>query len=309
MYTNNLVIGLLGPTASGKTDLACKLAEIYPIDIISVDSSMIYKGLDIGTAKPSKGIQQLYPHKLIDIRVVTDIYSVGEFIKDVLHEIRQSLANNRLPLLVGGTMMYFNALQNGIAALPEANSVIRQEILKRSLRHGWVALHAELESFDKESFQRIKPTDHQRIQRAHEVYILTQRPLSSFKASTPEYEFKLELLGLMPEDRNELHVKIANRFKDMLSQGLIAEVEGFFNREDISLELPAMRSVGYRQVWEYLEGKASHTEMLEQAIYATRQLAKRQYTWLRNWEDIQILSEPYLIMEFVKKLTSRYELT
>lgn len=291
---------ILGPTASGKTELACKIADNFPVDIISVDSSMIYKELNIGTAKPDRNLLVKYPHKLIDIRNVTDIYSVGDFILDAVREIKASFANGRVPLLVGGTMMYFHALQNGIAVLPEADKKIRETILAKAENIGWSALHDELSSFDKVSYCKLEPMDKQRVQRAHEVFMLTGKPLSSFVAKKPGYSFDIDFLAIMPRIREHLHERIANRFNDMLKKGLVEEVQHLYAMPGVSLDLPAIRSVGYRQVWQYLSGDYDYTTMCERSVAATRQLAKRQLTWIRNWDELTVFTELSTVEDYIK---------
>ncbi len=299
MNKKNTVIGIVGPTACGKTKLACDIGEVTPVQIISVDSSMIYKGMDIGTAKPSKDLQTKYPHKLIDIREPYNSYSVGSFVQDVLVAIRESIQDDKLPLLVGGSMMYFHVLQNGLSQLPSSDPVIRAELTKRARKLGWGSLHAELEKIDPKSFNRIKPNDGQRIQRALEVYSLTQKPLSSFQVDKPKYEFELKLFGLMPKERKLIHARIAKRFHNMLEVGFIEEVQNLYKCSELNLELPSMRSAGYRQIWQYLSANLTYDEMCQQAIAATRQLAKRQLTWLRGWKDIELFDNAVDMREYI----------
>lgn len=284
------VICLLGPTAVGKTAIACQLADQFPVDIISVDSSMVYQGMNIGTAKPTAPMLAKYPHQLIDICDVTKIYSVGNFIDDVIPIIQRSLARNRTPLLVGGTMMYFHALQFGLAKLPTANPMVRKQILAKANTVGWEHLHQEMAVFDPISHAKIKPTDSQRIQRAYEVFILTKQPISSFLLQPPVYNFTLEMFGLKPTVRTSLDDVIKERFATMLATGFLEEVETFFARTDVTAQLPAMRSVGYRQAWQYLANEFDYQTMVASSIHATKQLAKRQYTWLNQWKDLQILT-------------------
>ncbi len=285
------IICLLGPTASGKTNLAYELVNHFPCDIISVDSAMVYRGMDIGTNKPTQQELKQYPHKLIDIRDPLDAYSAGDFIKDANLEINQSLANKRTPLLVGGTMMYFNALINGMANLPEANPAIREEILNDAKKEGWMNMHSRLKSIDQKSYHSIKPTDGQRISRALEVYYSAKKPISEFETIKPEYTFDIHCFGLFPQDRKALHAAIGARFELMLKLGLVEEVKMLYNRGDLNIELPSIRSVGYRQVWQYFDNQLTLDEMQEKVIVATRQLAKRQLTWLRSWQDITLLDE------------------
>ncbi|NQY41724.1 MAG: tRNA (adenosine(37)-N6)-dimethylallyltransferase MiaA [Legionellales bacterium] len=301
MYKKKLVLGILGPTATGKTDLACNIANIAPVQIISVDSSMVYRGMDIGTAKPSKKILEKYPHKLINIRDPQESYSAGDFLEDALVSIRDSLNCGKTPLLVGGTMLYFHVLQNGLSQLPKRNTDIREELAKRAKKLGWESLHAELAEIDPESFQKIKPTDKQRIQRALEVYSLTNKPLGSFQLSKPNYEFEIKLFGIVPSERSIIHQNIENRFKDMLKMGLIEEVNKLYETPGLCLDLPSIRSVGYRQIWQYLSGELTYNEMVQQATAATRQLAKRQLTWLRRWDDINIFDNIHGLQEEIIK--------
>ncbi len=287
------VIFLLGPTASGKTDLAMHWAERYPIEIISVDSAMIYRGMDIGTAKPSLAEQARVPHHLIDICDPAERYSVAQFCQQVQQLIPEILARERIPVLVGGTMLYYRALLYGLSELPAADPVIRAELLRRAQQEGWASLHASLEAIDPVSYAKISPNDTQRIQRALEVYQQTGRPISADWAQADiQFEWPFRLCGLMPASREALHAKIALRFQQMLEQGFVEEVEHLFQLGDLDLSLPAMRCVGYRQVWQMLQGECTYTEMSDRAVAATRQLAKRQLTWLRHWPtDIHWVSE------------------
>lgn len=277
----------MGPTASGKTALAMELAKLYPIDIISVDSAMIYKGMEIGTAKPSAEILQEFPHKLIDIKDPAESYSVADFYHDARREIESSLSKDRIPLLVGGTMLYFNALRKGLSELPKADETIRQRLLEEANVQGWPALHQRLASIDPDAVAKIKPTDSQRIQRALEVYELTGIPLSVLWVPGMEpLPYPIIALAIAPKDRKILHARIAERFKLMMSQGFIDEVKELQERGDLTDKLPSIRCVGYRQVCQYLNGELSLDEAIEKSIVATRQLAKRQFTWLRAWPDL-----------------------
>jgi tRNA dimethylallyltransferase len=278
----------MGPTASGKTALAVELVRAFPCDIISVDSAMVYRGMDIGTAKPDADILAVAPHRLIDIRDSVDPYSAADFRTDALREIDAIIAQGRIPLLVGGTMLYFHVLQRGLSLLPGANSQVRDELLKESQEKGLDALHEQLRQVDPESAQRIHPNDPQRLLRALEVYRLTGCSLTEhyrrekMHALLPYHAVNLVL---SPHDRALLGERIAIRFQQMLEQGFVDEVERFFHRGDLTADTPAMRAVGYRQIWNYLSGLCSYVQMQEQAIIATRQLAKRQLTWLRSWEE------------------------
>ena len=279
----------MGPTASGKTDLAVSLYKSIPSEIISVDSAMIYRGMDIGTAKPSSTILKTAPHHLIDIRDPTESYSVAEFCDDAGQLIDDIQARNRLPILVGGTIMYFHSLQFGLSEMPTADAEIRQQLDQFIDQHGLEALHKRLAKVDPESAARIHPNDAQRIQRALEVYQLTGVKLSSWHDVNVPTRSHLAILpiGLFPQDRTLLHQQIAMRFKQMLQDGVIDELKALREQWTLNAELPAMRCIGYRQIWSYLEGQTSHQQMSDQAIAATRQLAKRQLSWLRHYPDIQ----------------------
>ncbi|OCG27810.1 tRNA (adenosine(37)-N6)-dimethylallyltransferase MiaA [Gilliamella sp. wkB108] len=280
------IISLMGPTASGKTAFAMELYDRYPIDIISVDSALIYRGMDIGTAKPSKQEQQKYPHKLIDICDPSQSYSAANFRHDALAEIETSLKNDRIPLLVGGTMLYFKALIEGLSPLPAANSEIRQQIEEKANKLGWQAIHEELKKVDPISAQRIHPNDPQRLNRALEVYLISGKSLTELTQNSGEaLPYEIMQFAIMPEDRSILHQRIEKRFIQMLEQGFEQEVKVLMQRSDLHLNLPSIRCVGYRQMWEYLNGDISYDEMVFKGICATRQLAKRQITWLRGWKQ------------------------
>lgn len=280
-------IFLMGPTASGKTDLAIKLAQHYPIDIISVDSSMVYRGLDIGTAKPSAEELALAPHRLIDIRDPAQPYSAADFRQDALDEMAEISAKGRIPLLVGGTMLYFKVLKDGLANLPPADESVRANIFNQAQINGWPAIHQQLVEVDPITAARLKPTDSQRLQRALEVYYVTGKPLSAWhnEQQVQTLPYNLIEFALLPSDRAVLHERIERRFDLMLANGFIDEVKALKARGDLHLELPAIRSVGYRQVWDYLDGVYDQDEMRYRGIVATRQLAKRQYTWLRSLDE------------------------
>ncbi len=293
---NNLppVIFLMGPTASGKTDVAVRLVEKLPCEIVSVDSALVYRGMDIGTAKPDAELLARAPHRLIDVCDPAEPYSAARFRQDALHEIDEIHAAGRIPLLVGGTMLYFRALEQGLSELPAADPVIRAHLDEQLMREGSEALHAELAKVDPVSAARIHHNDPQRIQRALEIFLATGSPMSElWEAQRVEsFPFHLLKIALAPLERSILHERIALRFKGMLEQGLVEEVRRFFQRGDLSLDLPAMRAVGYRQVWAYLAGEYDYATMVQKGIVATRQLAKRQLTWLRSdaevhWLDAQ----------------------
>lgn len=298
---------LMGPTASGKTDLAIRLAQDYPVDIISVDSSMVYRGLDIGAAKPSAEELAQAPHRLIDIRDPAQPYSAADFRADALREMAEISARGRIPLLVGGTMLYFKVLKDGLADLPVADEAVRARISEEARLHGWPAIHQQLAAVDPVTAERLKPTDSQRLQRALEVYYLSGVPLSVLHQQQQHEALPYNLLqfALMPKDRSILHQRIERRFDQMLAQGFIEEVRALKARTDLHPELPAIRSVGYRQVWDYLEGLYSYEDMRFRAIVATRQLAKRQYTWLRSLAtDVQPLDteDAWIVLQnYLKK--------
>ncbi len=279
---------LLGPTASGKSRLALELAARLPLEIVSVDSAQVYRGLDIGTAKPSVAERKRVRHHLIDLLDPAESYSAGRFRADAIAAVTDILGRGRIPLLVGGTMLYYRALAAGLDALPQADAKLRAEIERDAARRGWPALHAELAAVDAKSAARIKPGDAQRIQRALEVWRLTGRPLSTLQtAPAAALPFALRSFAIVPLDRAALHRRIAERFEAMLEAGLVDEVTALRKRYAVSAELPSMRAVGYRQVWEHLEGAYSLGELREKGIAATRQLAKRQLTWLRSLPGLE----------------------
>lgn len=272
---------LAGPTASGKTDWAFSLAERLPIEIVSVDSAQVYRTLDIGAAKPSLAERVRVPHHLVDIRDPAQSYSAGDFRRDALLAIAEIRERGRVPLLVGGTMLYFNALLRGLAPLPAADLALRREIDAEGARLGWPQLHAELARVDPLLAARVSPQDTQRIQRGLEVYRLSGRSLSDWQQATqPDHGLRFARAALVPKDRAQLHAAIERRFHDMLRRGLVAEVKALFDRGDLNPSLPAMRAVGYRQLWAHLEGEYSLEEATSRGIIATRQLAKRQLTWI-----------------------------
>jgi tRNA dimethylallyltransferase len=277
---------LMGPTASGKTRLAIELVERGPFDIISVDSGMVYRDMNIGTAKPDVQTLARAPHRLIDIRDPAEAYSAAEFRHDALREMAVITAAGRIPLLVGGTMLYFKLLLEGLADLPEADTGVRLRLNAEAAEQGWPALHARLAEVDPVTAARLKPNDGQRLQRALEVFELTGKPLSHWHAeqttlNTPPYRFIQ--IALAPPDRAELHERIKQRFDEMLAQGLVEEVAALKAHPELHADLPSMRAVGYAQVWAHLAGEYDAAEMRLRGIYATRQLAKRQHTWLRRF--------------------------
>jgi tRNA dimethylallyltransferase len=293
--TAPFAICLMGPTACGKTRAAVELVQTYPCEIISVDSAMIYRGLDIGSGKPDAATLALAPHRLIDIRDPAEPYSAADFRSDAIREIRSVLANGRIPLLVGGTMLYFKVLRDGLAPMPAAVPEIRQRILDLAEAEGWQAVHARLQQVDPAAAQRIHPNDPQRLQRALEVYEITGKSLTELHSEPAtdglsDLPCELKFVAMLPENRAELHRVIAERFHAMLAQGLVDEVANLRARGDLHPNLPALRSVGYRQAWEYLAGDVDYATMVEKGIAATRQLAKRQLTWLRSWPDLATVS-------------------
>jgi tRNA dimethylallyltransferase len=274
----------MGPTASGKTALACELSDRFPLELISVDSALVYRGMDIGTAKPSLSTRAQVPHHLIDIRDPLQGYSVGEFALDVQRVLDGVWSRGRLPLLVGGTMMYFHALTEGIADLPEANSGVRAAIDLKAAAQGWAAVHRELAEVDPQAAARIHINDPQRIQRALEVHRVTGETITKLQQARVSVFTDVNVIefALAPLERDELHTKIEGRFKAMLEAGFVEEVRRLYERGDLSPEHPSMRAVGYRQMWRYLAGQQALNEATIEAIAATRQLAKRQLTWLRR---------------------------
>jgi len=273
---------LMGPTCTGKTALALDLARRFPVEIVSVDSALVYRGLDIGTSKPSVAVRAQVPHHLIDICDPTEAYSAGRFRRDASSLILEIRRRGRVPLLVGGTMLYFRALTEGIAPLPEADAATRAEIDARARARGWPALHAELASRDPEAAARIQPADAQRIQRALEVIELTGKPLSVLQKLAEPSTLRLARFALLPVDRETLYARIDSRFAEMMADGLLAEVQALRARGDLNPDLPSVRAVGYRQLWEHLDGRRSLEEAVRETQKATRNLAKRQLTWLRG---------------------------
>ncbi|SEO58997.1 tRNA dimethylallyltransferase [Luteibacter sp. UNC138MFCol5.1] len=281
--TRPLAIFLMGPTASGKTALACELADRFPVGLVSVDSALVYRGLDIGSAKPDAATLARYPHELIDIRDPSQPYSAADFRADALAAMTRITAQGRVPLLVGGTGLYFRALQRGLSDLPEADPALRETLAAEAATIGWEAMHARMAALDPIAGARIRPGDAQRIQRALEVMTLSGRTLSELQTggSRERLPWRALKLALLPADRTTLHARIATRFDAMLADGFLDEVRGLRERGDLHPDLPAIRAVGYRQAWEYLDGDGDATEFRNRGIYATRQLAKRQITWLR----------------------------
>lgn len=285
MSTELPIIALMGPTASGKTALAIELAQKLPIELISVDSALVYRGLDIGSGKPSLAEQALAPHRLIDICDPADAYSAARFAEDARFHISEVRANGNVPLLVGGTFLYFRALLDGMADMPKADESLRQKLSEEAAEKGWAAMHEHLAVIDPETAGRLHPNDAQRIQRALEVFELTGKPLSQWHADQRRHDSSQKRAYRFvygPEDRAMLHRNIERRFDQMLAAGFVTEVEALYQRGDLDESMPSIRSVGYRQVWQHVEGHCDLAEARERGIIATRQLAKRQMTWLRN---------------------------
>ena len=277
-------IFIMGPTASGKTDLAVECVAQFPGEIISVDSALVYRQMNIGTAKPEADVLQQAPHKLIDIIDPAESYSAASFRQDALTEMANITARGHIPVLVGGTMLYYKALQEGLSKMPKADQNVRASLEKEAAEMGWEHMHQRLAKVDAEAAQRIHPNDPQRIQRALEVYELTGQSMTSFwqQQKKDRLNYDVIKIALVPEDREVLRQRIAQRFHIMLEQNFIDEVRTLHARGDLTLNMPSMRCVGYRQVWEYLDGSTDYDTMVEKAIIATRQLAKRQMTWLRK---------------------------
>ena len=301
-----LAIFLMGPTASGKTDLAIQLRQHLPVEVISVDSALIYRGMDIGTAKPTAEELALAPHRLIDICDPAESYSAANFRTDALREMQEISAQGKIPLLVGGTMLYYKALLEGLSPLPSADEKVRSEIEAKAALIGWAGLHQELSKIDPISAQRINPNDSQRINRALEVFYLTGKTLTELTAQKGEaLPYDILQFAIAPEQREVLHLRIEQRFHKMIELGFQQEVEKLYRRPDLNENLPSIRCVGYRQMWEYLRGDYDHDEMVFRGICATRQLAKRQITWLRGWTSpIQWLDSLQPAQALEKVLTS-----
>lgn len=281
-------ICIMGPTGTGKTDLAVALRKHFPVEIISVDSALVYKGMDIGSAKPDAATLAQAPHRLIDFLDPTQPYSAAEFRTDALREMADISAAGRIPLLVGGTMLYFRALEYGLSALPEANPAIRARLEAEAVTHGWQALHDRLARIDPVAAHRIHPNDPQRLQRALEVFELTGKSLTELQQAAwhDACSYPLLKIALIPENRAWLHARLEQRFDQMLTQGVVDEVRRLLARGDLNTHLPAIRAVGYRQIWDYLINEIDYNQMHDRAIVATRQLAKRQMTWLRSEKGI-----------------------
>lgn len=312
MMTNNTLptaIFLMGPTASGKTDLAIQLRQHLPVEVISVDSALIYKGMDIGTAKPGKEELALAPHRLIDILDPAESYSAMNFREDALREMAEISAQGKIPLLVGGTMLYYKALIDGLSPLPNADEKVRSEIEAKAELVGWAELHKALEKIDPVSAARINPNDSQRINRALEVFYLTGKSLTELTEQKGEgLPYNVLQFAIAPEDRAILHERIELRFHKMMELGFKTEVEKLFARSDLHLDLPSIRCVGYRQMWEHLQGQYDLDEAVYRGICATRQLAKRQITWLRGWKTPITWLDSLKNEQNLKKITQAFDL-
>lgn len=294
-------IFLMGPTAAGKTDLAIELTRVLPCELISVDSALVYRGMDIGTAKPSREQLAEFPHRLIDILDPAQSYSAADFRRDALQAMAEISARGNIPLLVGGTMLYFKALLDGLADMPSADAQVRARLEAQARTHGWQALHERLAEVDPVSAARIHPNDPQRLVRALEVFEVSGMSMTAHReqqiarsaegsaSGQGQLPYTVANLAIAPADRKVLHDRIALRFVQMLEQGFLDEVLALRSRTDLHADLPSMRAVGYRQVWDHLDGKLTLEEMRERGIIATRQLAKRQFTWLRSWENLHWL--------------------
>lgn len=294
MTKQDFIISIMGPTGIGKTDLGIALSQEFNSHLLSVDSVQVYKGLDIGSGKLSKNDLKKYPHKLIDICDPREPYSTALFVKDASLEVTSILKDKKVPILVGGTMLYFNSLLKGISNLPEADQTLRMKLANEAKLHGWPYMHDKLKKVDLRSANKIHKNDSQRIQRALEIYHLTGKSMSTLKSENKEPGYKdhrILQFAIHPEDRESLRDKLESRFLGMLEDGLIEEVRALLNLKGISRDLPSMRSVGYRQIWSLLDGKITKDEMIYRSVVATRQLAKRQMTWLKSWNDLNWVTE------------------
>lgn len=280
----------MGPTASGKTELAISLRQRLPVELISVDSALVYRGMDIGTAKPSARELEAAPHRLIDIRDPTQTYSAADFRVDALKEMADITSSGRIPLLVGGTMLYYKALLAGLSPLPPSAPSVREDIEQRAITQGWKVLYRQLQEVDPVSALKIHPNDTQRLSRALEVFFISGKTLTEIiKTSGERFPYNAYQFAIAPSSRALIHQRIALRYKQMLIAGFEEEARALFSRDDLHTKLPSLRSVGYRQMRSYLSGEISYNEMVYRSICATRQLAKRQMTWLRNWDAVHWL--------------------
>lgn len=279
----------MGPTTAGKTALAIELSQRFPVEIISVDSAQVYRGMSIGTGKPSAEELSLAPHHLIDVVEPFQTYSAAEFRRDALQLIEDIKTRGRIPLLVGGTMLYFRALRDGLAIMPTADQSVRSDIALEASDHGWASVHARLKEVDPAAAARIHPNDSQRIQRALEVFIVTGKSMTCVQEDgkrVPQLPLSLAFFAVQPENRSVLHSRIKSRFLNMLEMGLVEEVISLRARNDLDSTMASMKVVGYRQIWSYLDKAMTYEDAIEKSIAATRQLAKRQLTWLRSWQDL-----------------------
>lgn len=280
-------IFLMGPTASGKTDLAIQLRKRFPVELISVDSALIYKGMDIGTAKPNEAELLQAPHRLIDILDPAESYSVAEFRRDALKEMEEIVAQGKIPLLVGGTMLYYKALLEGLSPLPAADADIRAQIEQEAETLGWEAMHDQLKEIDPVSAERIHPNDPQRLSRALEVFRISGKTLTELtQVKGDALPYQVHQFAIAPKERAEIHRRIELRFDNMMKGGFEEEVRSLYERDDLHADLPSIRCVGYRQMWEYFDGEGTLDDAIFRGICATRQVAKRQITWLRSWKDL-----------------------
>lgn len=285
-----LALVILGPTASGKSALSLELAKRFPVEIISMDSALVYRGMDIGTAKPTLEERAVCPHHLIDIRDIGESYSAADFLEDAVRLVKEIRARGRYPLIVGGTMLYAKALRDGINEMPSTSPEVRMAVASEAETLGWPAMHAQLAEVDPQTAARLSPNDSQRIGRALEVYRMTGRPLSAFHAEASKaLPFETLTVGLLPQDRKALHQRIEERFDLMLADGFLDEMRQLMQREDYDPESPAMRAVGYRQAIDFLEGRTDWAGFHLAGVAATRQLAKRQMTWMRSMPDVTLL--------------------
>lgn len=285
-----LALVILGPTASGKSALSLELAKRFPVEIISMDSALVYRGMDIGTAKPTLEERAVCPHHLIDIRDIGESYSAADFLEDAVRLVKEIRARGRYPLIVGGTMLYAKALRDGINEMPSTSPEVRMAVASEAETLGWPAMHAQLAEVDPQTAARLSPNDSQRIGRALEVYRMTGRPLSAFHAEASKAPpFETLTVGLLPQDRKALHQRIEERFDLMLADGFLDEMRQLMQREDYDPESPAMRAVGYRQAIDFLEGRTDWAGFHLAGVAATRQLAKRQMTWMRSMPDVTLL--------------------
>jgi len=294
-----LALFLMGPTASGKTELAIKLKQTFPIEIISVDSALIYRDMNIGTAKPSEHELSVAPHRLIDILDPTEAYSAADFRRDALREMEAIVAEGKIPLLVGGTMLYYKALLEGLSPLPPANKEVRKQLEEEARDLGWEALHQQLRDLDPVSAERIHPNDPQRVSRALEVYRISGKTLTELtQIKGQPLPYNVKQFAISPKERAELHRRIELRFEKMIDAGFEEEMKALYARKDLHADLPSIRCVGYRQMWDYLDGKSRLDEAIFRGVCATRQLAKRQITWLRRWDNLTWLDSENIDMAF-----------